>query len=173
MKGFQEVEFIISVFVFITTISFVTIVIINNIPLFYNIALTENLKAKSFQFSEILLFDEGYPKNWNSMQLSGINRIGLSVGQNYFIDKQKIDKLSEFCSLPNNYKIVKSKLGIATERDIIIQVSYIDGSAVSTSIDVCKPSVTSRIRQQFQTTRFGLLNTANNPIIRIKFTMIN
>ena len=173
MKGFQEIEFIISIFVFITTVSFVTLIIINNIPLFYNIALTENLKAKSYQFSEILLFDEGYPKNWNTMQLSDINRIGLSNGQNYFLDINKISKLSEYCSNPNNYEIVKTKMGVGQGRDIIIEASYLDGSPVASSLNLCAPPVATKIRQQFQTTRFGVLNTLGRSIVRVKFIMIN
>ncbi len=173
MKGFQEIEFIISVFVFITTISFVTLVIINNVPLFYNIALTENIKAKSYQFSEILLFDEGYPKNWDTMQLSGINRIGLSTGQNYFLSPNKISKLSEFCSAPDDYETVKNRLGVAQERDIIIEASYIDGSPITGSVQICAPPFITKIRQQFQTTRFGVLDNLEMPIVKIKFIMIN
>ena len=173
MKGFQEIEFVISVFVFITTVSFVTIIIINNIPLFYNIALTENLKSKSYQFSQMLLFDEGYPRNWDTMQLSDISRLGLSSGQKYFLDKNKIDSLSAFCSNPNNYEIVKSKIGIASERDFILESTYLDGSPVGSTAQVCKPPVTTKIRQQFQITRFGVLNIADRPMISMKFTIIN
>lgn len=171
MKGFQEIEFIISIFVFITTISFVTIIIINNIPLFYNIAISENTKSKSYQFSQILLFDEGYPKNWNSVDLSQTNRIGLSTGEKYILDINKINRLSQFCSLPNDYETVKSRIGVAVERDIVIEVSYVDGSPVTGSIQVCKPPVTTRVRQQFQTTRFGILTTGE--IVRVKFILIN
>jgi len=43
MKGIVEIEFIISVFVFITSVSFVTLVIVSNIPLLHNTASGENL----------------------------------------------------------------------------------------------------------------------------------
>ncbi|HLC76674.1 MAG TPA: hypothetical protein VJH04_00555 [archaeon] len=173
MKGFQEIEFVIAIFVFITTISFVTLIIINNIPLFYNIAQTESLKSKSYQHSQILLLDAGYPSNWNTLPLTSISRIGLSSGPEYFIDKNKINKLAEFCSTPNNYETVKIKLGIAAERDIIIESSYPDGTPVGASLQICKPPITTQIRQQFQTTRFGVLDTPDREIVSIRFIIIN
>ena len=63
VKGIAELEFIISVFVFITTISFVTFLIINNIPILHGLSASESLKSKSYQYSELLLFDEGVPMN--------------------------------------------------------------------------------------------------------------
>ena len=172
MKGITEIEFIISVFVFITTISFVTIIIINNIPFFHNTALGNNLKTKSWQYSEMLLFDEGYPNDWNAKQFSEIRRIGLSSSR-YFVDINKLSKLSVFCSDPNvGYKSVKNLLGIDFTNDIVIEASYLDDSPIVGSKMICGPSVITQLRPQFQTIRLGILNSSDMPIIRIRTVVI-
>ncbi len=168
MKGVTEVEFIISVFVFITTMSFVTLLIINSIPLFHTTALSDSLKARSYQYSELLLFDEGHPKDWNK---DTANRIGLSSGKRYFVSKTKVDELGALCALPNGYNTLKNKLQLSNELDIIIEVSYLDDMPVSgSSTIICKPPVTTYLRPQFRTARLGVLS--DNSIVHFKVIVI-
>ena len=100
MKGMAEIEFILSVFVFITTVSFVTSIVISNMPLFHSTSTSDTLKAKSWQYSEMLLLDEGDPANWQTLPFDEVNRIGLSTGKRYVIDQDKITKLAAFCLNP-------------------------------------------------------------------------
>jgi len=167
MKGIAELEFIISVFVFITTISFVTFLIINNIPILHSASVSDGLKSRSYQYSELLLFDEGAPMNWENDPQSA-DRIGLSNGRRYFADKDKID-----ASLCFDYQLAKEKLALQKE-DIVIEVSYLDGAAVSgSSAAICKPPVTTQLRSQFQITRFGVLPLpAGTYVVKIKVTII-
>ena len=166
MKGLAEIEFIVSVFVFLTTISFVTFIIINNIPILHNAALTERLKSRSYQYSELLFFDEGSPKDWQSVP-ENASRLGLSTGRRYFIDKNKVDALSVICL---DYQKVKEKLAIE-QNDIIIDVSYLDNTPVTGSSSViCKPVFTTQLRPQFQTTRLGILTDGS--VIKIKTIII-
>lgn len=170
MRGFAEIEFIISVFVFITTISFVTFLIINNIPLFHTTAVSDQLKTRSYQYSELFLFDEGYPTNWYTDPRNS-KRIGLSIGRRYFIDKNKVDSLRSLCSSVGGYALVKQKIG-SIDFDIIVEASYLDETPVSgASKIICRPQVLTQIRPQFQTTRLGVLST-DNSIIKIKTTVI-
>ena len=173
MKGVSEIEFIISVFVFITSVSFVTIIIINNIPLFHNKAFTDDLRAKSWQYSEILLFDEGYPKNWQTKQLTDVKRIGFSSGF-YIIDRTKLNQLNVFCSDPNiGYNKIKNLLGLDVANDIVIEASNLDDTPViGTSKIICGPSVTTQLRPQFQIVRLGILNFDDKPVIRLKITIL-
>ena len=173
MKGVSEIEFIISVFVFITSVSFVTIIIINNIPLFHNKAFTDNLKAKSWQYSEILLFDEGYPKNWQAVQLADIKRIGFSSGF-YIIDRTKLSQLNVLCSDPSiGYSKIKNLLGLDAVNDIVIEASNLDDTPViGASKIICGPPVTTQLRPQSQITRLAVLNSGDMPVIRLKIIIL-
>lgn len=172
MKGIAEIEFIISVFVFITSISFVTVLLINNIPLFHNSAFTEGLKSKSWQFSEMLLFDQGYPKDWQTKQFNEVRRIGFSSGSRYFIDQNKLSGMNAFCLDPNTgYNGIKQLLGLDYRNDITIEASYLDDSPVLAAKKVCGPAVQTESRPQFQITRLGILDANDMPIIRLKITI--
>ncbi len=166
MKGIAEVEFIISVFVFITTISFVTFLIINNIPLLHNAALTDRLKSRSYQYSELLLFDEGSPKNWHT-EPENSSRIGFSSGNMYFLDDKKIRALADICQ---DYQNAREKLALDSF-DIVIEASHLDDTPITgDSKAICKPAVTTQLRPQFQTTRIGVLT--NMTIVKIKVVTI-
>lgn len=173
MKGISELEFIISVFVFITTISFVTIIIVNNIPLFHTATVSERLKARSWQHSEMLLLDEGYPADWQTKMFSEVERIGLSSGR-YFLDRNKLNQLSLLCSDPNtSYSAVKAKMGLTAANDIIIEASNLDDSpVVGASKTLCRPAVLTETRPQAHTIRFGVLNFGDKPVIRIRVAII-
>ncbi|MBI4174560.1 MAG: hypothetical protein HY517_02855 [Candidatus Aenigmarchaeota archaeon] len=164
-KGFAEIEFIISVFVFITTISFVTFLIISNIPTLHGTAYTERLKTISYQYSELLVFDEGSPKNWQ-LDAVNANRIGFSSGSRYILQKSKIDALAALCS---DYQAARTKLALEQQYDITVEATYLDDSPVSSGI-VCRPSVTTQLRPQFQTTRLAILQDLK--IIKIKTSII-
>ena len=171
VKGIAELEFIISVFVFITTISFVTFLIISNIPILHSLSASESLKSKSYQYSELLLFDEGAPMNWeDESDTQNIKRIGLSGGRRYFVDVDKIAKLNSICS---NYQLARQKLGLENE-DIVIEVSYLDDTPLNGLPKIiCGPSVTTQVRQQFQTTRLGVMprQGGDTYVIQIKVTV--
>lgn len=170
MKGVVEIEFVISVFVFITTVSFVTGIVISNLSVFHSASTSEILKSKSWQYSEMFLFDEGAPLDWQVQQFNDIKRIGLSTGSRYFLDGSKIIKLYDLCSV--GYAAVKDKLGVDIRNDIVIEVSYLDGSPVAGSVTVCGPNVITQIRPSFQTVRLGVLNIPDRPIVRIKVIII-
>ena len=166
MKGLAEVEFIIAVCVYITTIAFVTFFIIANIPLLHNTATTNLLKSKSYQYSELLLFDGGSPKNWH-LNPQSADRVGFSSGRRYFLDSNKIAALSTLCL---NYGSAVQKLAL-NEFDIVIEASYLDDApVVGSSATICKPGVTTQLRPQFQTTRFGVLSDMS--IVKIRVVII-
>lgn len=172
MKGFTELEFIISVFVFITSISFATAIIVHNIPLFHSTAISEQLKAKSWQHAEMLLLDEGSPVNWQTKQLPEIERIGLASGR-YIVDRSKLDQLRIFCSDPAGYSTVKTKLGLTAANEVIVEASNLDDTpVVGSSKTLCRPAVLTETRPQFHTIRFGVLNFGDMPVIRIRVAII-
>jgi|SRR3989344_4458371 len=173
MKGIVEIEFIISVFVFITSVSFVTLVIVSNIPLLHNTASGENLKAMSYQYSEMLVFDEGYPTTWSSGNFADARRLGFSSGKRYFVDINKITKFNTYCTDPFvGYDAMKGLLGIDNSQDITVEAIKLNGTAlVGSETALCEPPVASRLRQQFTTTRLGVLATGE--IVKIRVTLIS
>ncbi len=169
MDGIAEVEFVISVFVFITTVTFTSALIVGNIPLFHDSSVFETIKSKSYQYSELLLFDEGYPKDWN---WGTVERIGLSSGKRYFVDESKMTELNTICNSPNGYNFTKSQLGLDYTREIKVEATYLDGSpVVGTSPIICEPNV-GGFRQQFHTVRYGVLDVIGTPVIKLTVTVM-
>jgi hypothetical protein len=167
-----EIEFILSVLVFVVSISFVTLVIVGNIPLLHNTATGENAKAMSFQYSEMLVLDEGYPMNWSDGNFAQVVRMGFSTGQRHVVDGAKISKMSVYCNDPlTGYTAVKANLGFGNDRDVVIEASRLNGSALfGSSVQVCGPPLESRARQQFHTNRLAVLPSGE--IVKIRVTVI-
>ena len=170
MKGVVEIEFIISVFVFVTSVSFVTLIIVSNVPLLHNTASGEVSKAMSYQYSEMFLFDEGYPSNWESGNFADAMRMGFSSGKRQALDINKITKFSAYCTQVG-YDAIKTRLGVDNYHDITIEAARLNGSAVVGNVILCGPQVTTKLRQQFYTSRLGVLSTG--AIIKIKTTIIS
>jgi len=98
-------------------------------------------------------------------------RLGFSTGEHYVIDVNKITKFNFYCNDPLvGYSAIKARLGMDNAHDISIEALKLNGSAVVGSTQLCGPPVTTRLRQQFHTTRPGVLATGE--IIMIKTTII-
>ena len=111
MKGVVNIEFIFSVFIFTVTIIFVLISLASSLAPLHKDAVTDSVRSKVYQMSELLLFDEGDPKNWQAIpSINSINRIGLSTGEKYSISQGKITKLQALCNT-NYADVVKRFFG--------------------------------------------------------------
>lgn len=160
MRGSVNVEFIISVFVFLTTISFITITIINNIPAFRYISISEINNAKAYAISEILLFDEGYPSTgltwWDVSRgytnVADIQRIGLSSGKKYFLSRDKILALNNIC---NNNNFIRNVF----DADVVIEITDDAGNFL-----VQCPKRKSITLSEFAFTRFGIYDINGNNV---------
>lgn len=97
-NGFVNIEFMVSVFVFLVTIGFILLNIAGNlVPLHRDTAL-DIMRSKTYQLSQVIIFDEGDPKNWDE---NDVNRAGLSTGEKYVISAAKITSFNSTCA--NNY----------------------------------------------------------------------
>jgi len=161
MKGTLDIEFILAIIVFLSTISFVTFVILSNIPVFHGESISEDLRARAYEISQLIIFDQGYPSDWNP---SNVLRIGLSNGTGYVIDTIKVENLKSLCA--SDYARTKSLLGQEFRRDI--KINIVDG--MNTTILDCKPPVTSLVRQEFQISRFVTLNDTR--IVRLAVSVL-
>ena len=156
-KGVIDIEFIVSALVFLTTIIFVTFLIISEIPTFRSGAFSDDLRSRAYETSQLLLFDEGEPANWQTLSdVNQVRRLGLSSGSRYGTSSSKISKLNEFCSTISGYQSVKGLLGLDFRNDVRINVTDASGALAS-----CGPGVTGLVRPQAQITRFGVLSNNN------------
>ncbi len=144
-KGQTGVEFIVSTFVFLITISYASLTIINSMPVYHDYSVTENLISKSYQVSQYLIFDY------------------LSAGSNYLIDESEIDNLAGLCNTREN---IVNKLGVPNH-DVVINIEKIDG----TNLLDCK-SGESEFSKQIIVRRFAVLDNANKDVIRMEVAVI-
>ncbi len=169
IKGTLDIEFMVSVLVFLTAISFVSISVINNIPKLHQESFSQDLKSKSFQISELLMFDAGEPPGWGGV--SQAKRLGLSNGTKYYLSSAKISALNAYCNdavnKAANYDKIKDLLGLDFTNDIIIDIK--DLSSVSKL--ACGPEATSTIRPKATITRIGV-DTQSSSILMMMVSVI-
>lgn len=162
MKGVVNVEFVISTVVFIISIAFVSMMVINNMPFMHNEAATDHLKSKAYQISHVLLFDEGSPSSWDETDVS---RIGLSSGNAYELNSSKIANLNELCI--SNSKRVDEIFG---ELGLYVGINITE---VDTGLELTPDCVSRRTDVKFTITRFAVIDKAGIPssIVRVTISL--
>ena len=160
MKGVVDIEFILSVMVFLTTVTFVTFIIMSNTPLFHRESLNEDLRSRAYEMSELLIFDEGYPSDWGAPGVV-VQRLGLSDGDMYVLSLEKINKFDSICQNQPGYQNVKALLGQDFRTDINIEITDSDNN----NLVNCTPVVITTVRPKFQITRFAVLQ--NKKILKL------
>ena len=93
-----NIEFLISIGIFIISVLVIVNYVVQVIPSSYETNKMEKLENKAYQISEILMFTEGWPANWDSLNYSNISYIGIGTNEKYILNKTKILKLTQFCS---------------------------------------------------------------------------
>lgn len=146
-KAIVNVEFIVSVVIFLVVIVFVMINTFNLLPIFHGETVSEDAKSKLYQFSELLL-DEGYPTNW-STDATNTKRFGLSSGEKYVLNPNKISVLNNLCETNDGYGKIRDSFG---ENDIKIVVERLDG----TKILDCEPKI-KQLSRELYIDRFAVL----------------
>jgi hypothetical protein len=162
VKGILDIEFILSVIVFLGVTAFcIFIIAINIMPTAHRFSISEDMKARSYQVSELLLFSQGNPKNWNETNVSSL---GLSSEEFYILNATKIYNLKNFCQ--NNYVRVRELLGQDYSIDFVINVTYENGS----SVFLCNQRSRTRVRPEYTINRLAILNESGSLSI-IKFAV--
>jgi len=110
MKSQLSVDFVVTMVIFITFASYLSLQVLYTKPFYINFIKNERLKSELYQLSEVLINDPGYPENWEFLDLNAVNRMGLNGGKINLISQQKVIKFNETCV--NNYTEVKKKLGV-------------------------------------------------------------
>lgn len=150
VKGITNFEFVLSVFVFLSTMAFVAVSIINEVPGLHDKATEDIIKSKTYYTSQMLMFDKGYPQNWTA---GTVERLGLSIGSPYILNQTKITELGILCSNTD-------RLRQLINGDIIINITGQNGA----SLLYCK---TANLPQQLTIKRTAVRNTDMN-ILKIE-----
>lgn len=160
MKGVINIEFFVSVAIFLSTIFFIVMSIVNSIPQFHNEAVLSSLRAKTFGASQILLLDEGSPRNWQTRPLSAVNRFGFSTSRKYIISRAKIDRLAVLCT-PGNYPAIRNIL--VGDPNLIVTINVTD-LETGTQYLYCSPTAATLVFPKSSVKRYAVLDTNGNRV---------
>lgn len=165
-RGFIEVEFIISVMLFLTVIVFIVVSISREIPSLENMANIDNIRANGYAVSQMLLFDKGEPQNWGALtEYDRIKRIGLSSGEPYILSMDKINNLENFCR-DRGYQ---NLMAMFNQNEINITVKYLgDCPADCSLVKSCGIGAEKPVAVKFIINRFGV---ADDRIVNVTVTI--
>ena len=160
MKGVVNIEFVLSILVFLSTITFVSFIVISNIPYIHHESISEHIKSRAYQVSYLLLFDEGHPTDWNE---NTVAKLGLSNGNPYELDEDKIADLNDLCgSDKNRTKELLGNIGLYIDINVT-KVS--DGSSLTPNCFVNETGL------RFTVTRFAVMDVSED-IVKMHVTVI-
>jgi hypothetical protein len=159
-KGIIDIEFILSIVVFLSVVAFVSFVIIGNVPVFHRESVNEGLRARAYEVSQLILFDQGYPLDWTP---SNVQRVGLSTDEAYKISTTKIGNFAALCA---DYSRMRPLLGQDFRNDVKVSIVDLSGQSLLS----CGPAVNTSIVPEFPLTRYAVLE--NNAIVRISVSVI-
>ena len=178
MKGVVNIEFILSVVVFLGTLSFITLTIGKDSVFLRESSFYDSLKSNTIQTSNLLVFDRGFPETWETVPITAIRRLGLSSGEKYVLSIQKINKLHEFCRKTNpdgtpnifyktNYEKIKELLSLKVEVNLTLATQ--DGTLLD-----CTPAIETLSRPKFSIGRIvTVLDGVEKKIANFNITIID
>lgn len=128
MKGIVDIEFVISLMVFLTTISFVSIMIMNSLPVLRYESISNDMRSEAYRLSNILLSN-------------------LSGQESYVLDSDKIASMQSLCSNYESFRRLFSE-------DLTVTINFLDGS---NSLS-CKPPIETVMKPEFILNRFATVD---------------
>jgi|GEM_PF-1920130 len=166
MKAQVNLEFIISVGVFISTLTFVTASVTGIFPEFQNEVNKNILKSRAWQISEIL-FEKGYPENWKT--LDEVSMLGFSDDEYYILNKTKLTAINQCDSA--SYDKLRKLFSIGVRRDFIINITLLEKNGEREYV-YCGPKVISLAAPKLWVTRFALINESDGlKILKIRIAV--
>jgi len=147
MKAQLNIDFILAVTLFIIALLFVLYTVMQNGFLLRTEADNEQKRLLGYAISQLIIFDKGYPENWNSLE--NIQKFGLSLSP-YILSRDKINAINN-CSY-ENYKKIKDLLSIPPENDFLLIITNQNNLIIS------KCGVEHKLREIFWIRRFAILD---------------
>ncbi len=171
-KGVIDIEFIMAAFLFLGSLSFTMLAIGREFLSFREAAISENYNMEVKNILQLMMFDEGEPADWDAGEIADVKRLGLSSGEKFILDLEKINRLQSLCSRTNpdyekNYNKVKSLLGV--KGDIILDINDVGGAPFLS----CRPGVETLSSPKFSSEGYGVVIAGGNKnIVRLSVTVI-
>lgn len=112
MKGQFNVEYFVALTIFLVFSIYFAFRLVEFYPEYLNNVKNEILRSDSYRLSEVLINDDGWPVDWNTVPST--YRIGLSDesrNSTNYVSMQKVVALNNTCNQPNGYENVKRLLG--------------------------------------------------------------
>lgn len=134
MKGQLTLDYVLSIIVFITLISYIIFQLLMIVPKFSREVRMQNLRGEAFSISEILLNDPGEPINWD---VGTVERIGLldeTKNLTNFLSLDKILRFEDICL--TDYGRIQELL--TTNRTIVVSFKNLE---TNRSIASCSPQI--------------------------------
>jgi len=150
-KAQMNLEFVISLVVFITTLMFVTTSVGDLFPSFQSRVNKNVLRSKAWQISEII-FEKGYPEDWDT--LGEVSMIGFSADKYYVLNRTKLIAINQCDSA--SYNKLRELFSIGIQRDFIINVTLVEESGEEGYV-YCGPKVVSLVAPKLWITRLALV----------------
>jgi len=104
LKGQFNIEYIFSLIIFISVVTYISIEAANTIPQYHQRSLENRLYAETFMISDILLKD---------------SRDGLAISP-YELNSTKMIEFNKTCT--TDYNVIKGELNLEKERDFQLMV---------------------------------------------------
>jgi hypothetical protein len=123
MKAQLSLDYIVSLIVFIGFVTYIFFQLLSYGPPYISEIEKQRLRSEVYQISELLVNDPGEPLNWNSLDFTNVERVGLSdetKNKTNVLSLEKIGKFNQICTSENGYDKIKSK--IDTEYQFLIQL---------------------------------------------------
>ncbi len=141
MKGQTFVDFYVSLTIFVLFAAYIFFQIYTLLPQHLNAIKSQLLHSEAYQISEMLVTDSGQPSNWETLQVSQIQRIGLMNGtqnKTNLLSLAKIQALNTICNSAGGYTTLQNLL--ATNNSISISViDKVTGSVIASCTPTSAP----------------------------------
>jgi hypothetical protein len=137
-KGQINVEYFVSVIVFIIFTSYIVIELLRFVPYYLVEVDNEVMRSEAYQLSELLVNDAGSPSNWENHDAGAITRLGLSdekANRTNMLSMTKVQSFNSNCTTGGGYDKVGRWLDTYDSFSIVI----ID-SATSNVVANCQPA---------------------------------
>ena len=133
----QAVSFDLAIAVFIFILAFISIASLweSNLEDFSNSRDFQELQNSAFMISETLVKNQGVPSNWEILQFSDVNVIGLAE-QDRVLSTQKVARLKNLLS--SSYALTKDKMRLQIY-DIFIKFDSLDQKTADLNMGVAPP----------------------------------
>jgi len=163
MSSQVSFEFVISVGVMLSLISFIVITSERSVSRIEQQLLFEKKRAIAWQLSELFLSHPGYPRNWSD--LNEVKVLGFSTGERGVFSLEKIMAINS-CS-PLEYESLLDKLGLR-ESSFVLSF-YLISEDGKIKLSECSPPVISKLASRAKITRLGVLE--NQSLIEMEVVL--